>query len=416
MRHDNGISDMNCVKNILIVDSKLSRALATAHRLECNQMWPSTIVSTGEAALACVARSHTAVAIVSLPLRGAIELEVLVCLLTEFHLVPVILRGSTDELAVDVECEGVLFLPEPFNDLRLRQLLQSAREWQTEVNPLPDLCSLTADVRDPQWIAKPSGELVYMNTAAEAMTCRMLDEVAGWDLPEMLPFLLEGKNDDAWALLRTGREQVVTLPDSPDRPLHASLHAIKLTGKTCIHVLTCRPTLRLLESERSKPRPDNHMLELHLVVNDALQALSGSWLTHQIDLTLDLEPIVTVHGDRERLALALLHVLENAADAQIDSSHPTIHINIGRDADRAFIRVVDNGCGFGPEADLSSLLLPVVSRKGAQAAPNSPHTALRGRGLGLGISNSIVRRHGGSIQLENGSAGGACVTIWLPRC
>ena len=55
-----------------------------------------------------------------------------------------------------------------------------------------------------------------------------------------------------------------------------------------------------------------------------------------------------------------------------------------------------------PEDIFEDLFEPFVSSKST------------GTGLGLTITNDIVRQHGGEIQAENNSDGGATFKVWFP--
>ena len=61
----------------------------------------------------------------------------------------------------------------------------------------------------------------------------------------------------------------------------------------------------------------------------------------------------------------------------------------------------DRGPGI-PEEMLGQLFEPYVTTKP------------KGTGLGLAIVKKIVEEHGGSLQAENLSEGGACMVIRLP--
>ena len=66
------------------------------------------------------------------------------------------------------------------------------------------------------------------------------------------------------------------------------------------------------------------------------------------------------------------------------------------------LAVRDSGPGLPDEAK-EKLFLPYFSTKG------------RGSGLGLSIVHRIVADHHGSIEVENGAAGGTIFRIKLPR-
>jgi two-component system sensor histidine kinase BaeS len=80
----------------------------------------------------------------------------------------------------------------------------------------------------------------------------------------------------------------------------------------------------------------------------------------------------------------------------------------GDDADvKVGFSVQDNGPGIDND-DLPHLFDRFYRGKAAQVS------GARGTGLGLSIVKSIVNRHGGLIEVENVSGGGAKFTVWLP--
>ena len=65
------------------------------------------------------------------------------------------------------------------------------------------------------------------------------------------------------------------------------------------------------------------------------------------------------------------------------------------------LSVSDNGPGIPPEK-LASIFDPYFTTKA------------EGSGLGLWIAQQIVTAHGGSLEAQNGPAGGAVLTMRLP--
>lgn len=122
-----------------------------------------------------------------------------------------------------------------------------------------------------------------------------------------------------------------------------------------------------------------------------------------IDLVTD-GPLV-IDGDRESLLLALRNVVTNA----IEWSPPDgmVHVRIGSTPEGLEILVDDSGPGV-PEEQRENLFRPF--RRGPAA---------RGRrvgfGLGLALTHSAVRTHGGRIEVGQSPSGGARFRITLPR-
>ena len=93
----------------------------------------------------------------------------------------------------------------------------------------------------------------------------------------------------------------------------------------------------------------------------------------------------------------LLNLLENARLA----GATRVRLAVARDGDVALLQVTDNGSGIA-EHLLARIFDPHFS------------TRTSGSGLGLAISRRLIDGWGGSITAEQGSAGGAVLSIRLP--
>ena len=108
--------------------------------------------------------------------------------------------------------------------------------------------------------------------------------------------------------------------------------------------------------------------------------------------------------DTEALSRALLNVVTNAIDAVEELSDGTVNITTEIDKKREFVhvRVTDNGPGI-PAETLPDIFNLFVSTKGA-----------KGTGLGLTVSQKILREHGGDISVESTATHGTCFTLSFP--
>jgi len=111
-----------------------------------------------------------------------------------------------------------------------------------------------------------------------------------------------------------------------------------------------------------------------------------------------------VIGDANQLIQVFLNLISNAEHA-IREVRETgrIQIRIGRIGGHISVTVQDDGIGVSAEA-LPKLFDPFYTTK----RPGG------GTGLGLSICMSIVREHGGSIDVETLPAGGSAFTVYLP--
>jgi signal transduction histidine kinase len=118
-----------------------------------------------------------------------------------------------------------------------------------------------------------------------------------------------------------------------------------------------------------------------------------------------LQPdLPSVRGDPDQLRQVIHNLLRNSQDAMAGTSDPRIEVEtsgpVGHVA-QAWLKIVDNGCGFPPEV-MDRAFEPYVTTKP------------KGSGLGLAIVKKIIDEHQGTISIENRPPRGATVLIGLP--
>ena len=116
----------------------------------------------------------------------------------------------------------------------------------------------------------------------------------------------------------------------------------------------------------------------------------------------DYGEVPPVYCQPTLLGQVLVNLLANAADAVAGMEQPKVALRLRRDGQLALVEVEDNGPGV-PEELRAKIFQPFFSTKGDQ-----------GNGLGLWISSEIVRVHGGTLTVHEGSWGGALFRVALP--
>jgi len=108
--------------------------------------------------------------------------------------------------------------------------------------------------------------------------------------------------------------------------------------------------------------------------------------------------------DQNRLEQVLVNLIGNAVDAMADSPVRRLRLEAAAGGEgRLLVRVIDSGPGLSDEA-LAHIFEPFFTTKPAGV----------GLGLGLAISQDIVRDFGGDLSAANHPDGGAVFTLDLP--
>ncbi|MGK5027978.1 ATP-binding protein [Janthinobacterium sp. MDT1-19] len=142
---------------------------------------------------------------------------------------------------------------------------------------------------------------------------------------------------------------------------------------------------------------------LDTLLQDRLAALSGLAQAGDIELELQASVSLSVPGQRESLVSLIDNLVENAIKYSPRGSSVTVSLHAERG--QAVLHVADQGPGIAPA--LYERVFDRFFRAPQQAQPGS--------GLGLSIVASVVRQHGGTIQLHSGNGGlGLLVEVRLP--
>ena len=146
-------------------------------------------------------------------------------------------------------------------------------------------------------------------------------------------------------------------------------------------------------------------IDLNVVIQETLklvrkirQQQSGS----QLHLEYFPEPLI-IQGDAAELKQVILNMVINAFDALQGQGDVTIKTYVCTESSSAVVHIEDAGLGI-PPANMDKLFVPFFTTK----------TAGRGIGIGLSICYSIIKNHGGEIDVSSQEGCGSIFTIRLP--
>jgi nitrogen fixation/metabolism regulation signal transduction histidine kinase len=168
-----------------------------------------------------------------------------------------------------------------------------------------------------------------------------------------------------------------------------------------------RTVIRQVESLRNvvtRFREFSRPVELRFASID-LNALAADVGALQRDLRVELElapDLGTIRADDDRLREVFMNLARNAQSATAGREAPCLRLVTRAAGESVIVEVEDNGPGIAAE-ERERVFEPY--RSGSAG----------GLGLGLALVKGIILAHGGSIRVEEGRLGGACLHIELPR-
>jgi len=135
------------------------------------------------------------------------------------------------------------------------------------------------------------------------------------------------------------------------------------------------------------PQPKFQPIDIHSLV------LRIAALETRVPVKVAADHPLKVSADADQIEQVLINLIRNAADASMETQG-TVTVTWGLRAANVELQIQDEGPGL---PNTSNLFVPFFTTKPG------------GSGIGLVLSRQIAEAHGGSLRLENRSAGTGCV-------
>ncbi|HEU4434829.1 MAG TPA: ATP-binding protein, partial [Pyrinomonadaceae bacterium] len=138
-------------------------------------------------------------------------------------------------------------------------------------------------------------------------------------------------------------------------------------------------------------------VEVVQLIEECALELKKTFNELRVELNVEANGALHIHGDERMLRQAFINLLRNAAEAISEhGSERSVFVKVGNE-----IEIRDTGPGI-PPADLPKIFIPFFTTKS------------KGHGIGLALAHRIVTEHGGTLTAANHPETGAVFTIRLP--
>lgn len=122
-----------------------------------------------------------------------------------------------------------------------------------------------------------------------------------------------------------------------------------------------------------------------------------------IDLNVDIPfKSIIINGDKNRLKQSFVNIIDNSFKYTSKGGYVNVKLRVKNSS--VFISIKDNGCG------ISKHDLPKIRQKFYKA-----NNSARGSGIGLAVTDEIIKLHEGEMIIESEIGVGTTVSIILPR-
>ena len=234
-------------------------------------------------------------------------------------------------------------------------------------------------------VNNPLGFVKSSVNALKKTADKLIDALAHWANSPKRDFLLDNYKtylDDI------GFEQ---LRGSVDRKYDRVDRGIK----RIIKIVNSLKSFSLVDREDSKE------LDINQSIRDAIEILSPRDKTIHFETILDnVSPVVC---NASEINQCMIHVIKNAVDAIGHDGRIKIRTLYNKEAKKIHVDVDDNGIGISPEA-LTRIFHPFFTTKPVGS----------GTGIGLTLTENIIKRHRGKIDISSREGEGTTVHIVLP--
>lgn len=138
-------------------------------------------------------------------------------------------------------------------------------------------------------------------------------------------------------------------------------------------------------------------------LTEVLEVFESRSTREGIDLCIDIPfKSIMINGDKNRLKQSFVNIIDNSFKYTSKGGHVKVNLRVNNSS--VFISINDNGCG------ISKHDLPKIRQKFYKA-----NNSARGSGIGLAVTDEIIKLHNGEMIIESEIGIGTTVSIILPR-
>lgn len=187
------------------------------------------------------------------------------------------------------------------------------------------------------------------------------------------------------------QEQVELL----DQALYSSKHLLNLINDVLdISKIQAGQLTLFIEDEVS----------VQVIIETTLSIVGGLLQEKNLQLIRDIDPhLPMISCDRRRLRQVLLNLISNAIKF---TDKGTITVSVKNQGQDLLFAVIDTGLGIPPDKQ-DLIFEPFIQTENGERQ-------LQGTGLGLPISRSLIRAHGGKLWVESEGGEGSAFFFTLP--
>ena len=186
----------------------------------------------------------------------------------------------------------------------------------------------------------------------------------------------------------------------PDTPNHQALKIIDEETKRCQRIIQ-----ELLQFSRPK-NADLCPTDIKQAIDKTMNMVANRLYKQKIEASAMIaDDLPLIPADPQQLEQVLINLFLNAIDAMPKGGKLDVEAALKptrENTPSVVITVIDSGSGIDPE-DLAKIFQPFFSAKKG-----------KGIGLGLSISERIIKNHGGMIAVESTPGKGTTFKIHLP--
>lgn len=212
----------------------------------------------------------------------------------------------------------------------------------------------------------------------------------------------------------------LSLMSTDERMSHESKEFVTGAQNSAAHLLTViNDLLDYSQIQNGKITMNPQVFNLHTMLRTTHSTLNPRAIDLGLDYNLHIDPNVPewISADQHRLTQVLINLLGNALKFT-DTGHVNMRVTFtpsntaSSQRGELLVEVEDTGPGIAPEAQ-ARIFEPFVQL--TRTPPStSRRDALRGNGLGLSISDTLIKSHGGELTLRSEVGKGSTFAFHIP--